>query len=55
MRRLNGTTNAMDMNLGKFREIVRNREAWCAAVHWGHNKSNTTGQLNNNKILFQIH
>ena len=33
MRRLNGTTNAMDMNLGKFREIVRNRKAWCAAVH----------------------
>ena len=25
--------DAMDMNLGKLREIMRGREAWCAAVH----------------------
>ena len=24
----------MNMNLGKFREMVRDREAWCIAVHW---------------------
>ena len=24
----------MDMNLGKLREMVRDRKAWCAAVHW---------------------
>ena len=26
-------TDAMNMNLGKLREMVRDREAWCAAVH----------------------
>ena len=34
MRWLDSITNAINMNLGKFQEMVRDREAWCAAVHW---------------------
>ena len=40
--------NTMGMNLSKLQEIVKDREAWRAAVH-GVAESDVTYQLNNNK------
>ena len=39
--------DSMNMSLSKLWEMLKDREAWCGAVHWGHKVLDTTEQLNN--------
>ena len=53
MRWLDSITDAINMNLGRLQEMVRDREAWCGAVH-GVTESDMIGQLNNNNACFNF-
>ena len=50
-RWLDSSTNSIDMSVSKLRKIVKDREAWHAAVH-GVTKSDMSEQLNNNIMPF---
>ena len=45
---INGITDSVDMSLRKLQKMVKDREAWHAAVHGGLKESDRTEQLNNN-------
>ena len=50
MRWLDGIMDSVDVNLSKLREMVKDRETWCAAVN-GVSEEDMTERLSNNKLM----
>ena len=48
---MDGITDSMDMSLGKLQEIVKDRKAWYAAVHW---VTNSWTQLSDLRTTTQL-
>ena len=54
MRWLYSITNSVVMNLRQLRKVMKDRGAWCAAIHGGHKESDMTWRLNSNKIHLKL-